>query len=212
MKSLVDSGELGDIYYYDSERVNLGLFQPDVSVVWDLAVHDLAIIRFLFPEGPKAVSATGIGHVPGKPANLAYLTLFFDRPMVAHVSVNWLSPVKLRRTLIGGSRRMVVYDDLEPSEKIKIYDKGIELSAGKPVGDSERDRVYETLVGYRIGDMYAPKLDGTEALGREVAHFVDCIRQRVRPESSGEAGLAVVEILEAATRSMEARGIPVELQ
>lgn len=211
IKALVDAGDLGEIYYYDSERVNLGLFQPDVNVIWDLAVHDLAIMGFIFTEQPVAVSATGIGHVPGKPANVAYLTLYFDRPMIAHINVNWLSPVKLRRTLIGGSRRMVVYDDLEPSEKIKIYDKGIELSNGKPRGESELERVYETLIGYRSGDMHAPKLDGTEALRREVLHFVDCIRQGARPESGGEAGLAVVTILEAATRSMDARGAPVEL-
>ncbi len=211
IRDLVQSGDLGEIYYYDSERVNLGLFQPDVSVIWDLAVHDLAIMGFVFTEQPVAVSATGIGHVPGKPANLAYLTLYFDSPMIAHINVNWLSPVKLRRTLIGGNRRMAVYDDLEPSEKIKIYDKGIELSNGKPQGGAELELAYETLIDYRSGDMHAPKLDGTEALRREVIHFVDCIREAATPESGGEAGLAVVRILEAATHSMDARGVPVEL-
>ena len=203
LKALVQGGDLGDIYYYDSARVNLGLFQPDVNVIWDLAVHDLAIMNYVFPEQPVAVSATGIGHVPGRPANVAYLTLYFDRPMIAHINVNWLAPVKLRRTLIGGDRKMIVYDDLEPSEKIKIYDKGIELTS--------RESIYETLIGYRSGDMYAPKLDETEALRREVLHFVDSIQQKRPPESSGEAGLYVVRILEAASQSMALRGVPVEL-
>ena len=203
LKALVESGELGDIYYYDSVRVNLGLFQPDVSVIWDLAVHDLAIMNFVFADQPLAVSATGIEHVPGKPANVAYLTMYFDSPMIAHVNVNWLAPVKLRRILVGGDRKMAVYDDLEPSEKIKIYDKGIELTS--------RDSIYETLIGYRTGDMYAPKLEGTEALLREVRHFVDCVQDGSQPESDGEAGLYVVRILEAATRSMSERGAPVEL-
>lgn len=207
LKSLVADGELGQIYYYDSARVNLGLFQPDVNVIWDLAVHDLAILSHVFDEQPVAVSATGGGHIPGKPADVAYLTLYFDGPMIAHINVNWLAPVKLRRTLIGGDRKMVVYDDLEPSEKIKIYDKGIELSDAV-LG---REQIYETLIGYRSGDMSAPRLDGTEALSREVKHFVACIEQQARPESDGAAGLYVVKILEAASRSMDTRGAPVEL-
>ncbi|MDS4068168.1 MAG: Gfo/Idh/MocA family oxidoreductase [Candidatus Competibacter sp.] len=203
IKALVAGGELGEIYYYDSERVNLGLFQPDVNVIWDLAVHDLAIMNYVFPDQPVAVSATGVGHVPGKPANVAYLTLYFNSPMIAHINVNWLAPVKLRRTLIGGDRKMIVYDDLEPSEKIKIYDKGIELT--------NRESIYETLIGYRTGDMYVPKLDGTEALRREARHFVESVENHTQPESSGEAGLYVVRILEAATQSMNARGAPLEL-
>ena len=203
LRELVGSGELGDIYYYDSKRVNLGLFQPDVSVIWDLAVHDLAIMAYVFPQQPTAVSATGIGHVPGKPANVAYLSIYFEAQMMAHINVSWLSPVKLRQTLIGGDRKMIVYDDLEPSEKIKVYDHGIELKT--------RESIYDTLVGYRKGDMWAPKLDATEALGREARHFVDCVENGVAPESGGEAGLYVVRILEAATRSMAERGVPVEL-
>ncbi len=203
LRELVAGGELGNLYYYDSKRVNLGLFQPDVSVIWDLAVHDLAIMAYVFPQQPIAVSATGIGHVPGKPANVAYLSIYFEAQMMAHVNVSWLSPVKLRQTLIGGDRKMVVYDDLEPSEKIKVYDKGIELKT--------RESIYETLVGYRTGDMWAPKLDATEALSREARHFVDCVEKGVPPESGGEAGLFVVRILEAATRSMAERGAPVEL-
>ena len=203
LKELVAGGELGDIYYYDSERVNLGLFQPDINVIWDLAVHDLAIMNYVFPNQPIAVSATGMGHVPGKPANVAYLTLYFNDRMIAHINVNWLSPVKLRRTLVGGDRKMILYDDLEPSEKIKIYDKGIELTS--------RKTIYETMVGYRAGDMWAPKLDGTEALRREACHFVESIENKTKPESDGEAGLYVVRILEAATQSMKARGAPVDI-
>ena len=204
LRELVGGGELGTLYYYDSKRVNLGLFQPDVSVIWDLAVHDLAIMAYVFPQQqPIAVSATGIGHVPGKPANVAYLSIYFEAQMMAHINVSWLSPVKLRQTLIGDDRKMIVYDDLEPSEKIKVYDKGIELKT--------RQSIYDTLVGYRTGDMWAPKLDATEALSREARHFVDCVEKGVAPESGGEAGLYVVRILEAATRSMAGRGAPVEL-
>lgn len=203
LKELVAGGDLGDIYYYDSNRVNLGLFQPDVSVIWDLAVHDLAILNYVFTSKPIAVSATGMSHIPGKPVNTAYITLYFNDLMIAHINVNWLSPVKLRRTLVSGSRKMILYDDLEPSEKLKIYDKGIELT--------KRESIYETLVGYRTGNMWAPKLDEVEALRRETYHFVESIENKTEPISGGAAGLYVVQILEAATRSMEARGAPVDL-
>ena len=122
IRELIAGKQLGEIYYYDSVRVNLGLFQHDVSVVWDLAVHDLSIMEFLFPEKPIAVSATGISHIEGQPVNIAYLTLFFDNDLIAHIHVNWMAPVKVRQTLIGGSEKMIVYNDLEPTEKIKIYD------------------------------------------------------------------------------------------
>lgn len=203
LKDLVQSGELGEIYYYDSERVNLGLFQPDVNVIWDLAVHDLAIMGYIFSGRPRTVSATGMGHISGKPANVAFLTLYFDNRMIAHINVNWLAPVKLRRTLIGGDRKMIVYDDLEPSEKIKIYDHGIELE--------DQESIYQTISGYRMGDMHAPRLDQNEALGREVAHFADSIRNGTQPESCGRSGLYVVSILEAATQSMELKGQPVDI-
>jgi len=203
LRELVAGGELGNIYYYDSRRVNLGLFQPDVSVIWDLAVHDLAIMAYLFPDRPRAVSATGIGHVPGKPENVAYLSVYFESQMIAHINISWLSPVKVRQTLIGGDRKMIVYDDLEPSEKVKVYDKGIELTT--------KERIYETLIGYRTGDMWAPKLDATEALSREARHFVECVEMGAAPESGGDAGLYVVGILEAATRSMAQRGVPIDL-
>ncbi|CCM79312.1 Gfo/Idh/MocA family protein [Rhizobium mesoamericanum] len=208
MREIIENG-LGDIYYYDSVRVNLGLFQHDVSVIWDLAVHDLSIMDYVLPEKPVAVSATGMGHVTGEPENIAYLTLFFESKLIAHIHVNWLAPVKVRRTLIGGSSKMIVYDDLEPSEKIKVYDKGITLN-GNPQTDGEK--VYDMRVGYRTGDMYAPQLDMTEALGRELKQFVDCIATNSQPIADGHAGLRVVRILEAATQSLAQRGRVIELE
>ncbi|MEH2348503.1 MAG: Gfo/Idh/MocA family oxidoreductase [Nostoc sp.] len=204
MHDLIATNSLGDIYYYDSVRVNLGLFQHDVNVIWDLAVHDLSIMNYLLPSQPYAVSATGISHVPGEPENIAYLTLFFEKNLIAHINVNWLAPVKIRRTLIGGSQRMIVYDDLEPSEKVKIYDKGITVN-----GNSES--VYQMMIGYRTGDMYSPKLDMTEALKTEGLHFIHCIEQGDRPITDGEAGLRVVRILEAASQSLKQQGRLIEL-
>ncbi|MBD2517981.1 Gfo/Idh/MocA family oxidoreductase [Nostoc sp. FACHB-973] len=204
MHDLIATNSLGDIYYYDSVRVNLGLFQHDVNVVWDLAVHDLSIMNYVLPSQPYAVSATGISHVPGEPENLAYLTLFFEKNLIAHINVNWLAPVKIRRTLIGGSQRMIVYDDLEPSEKLKIYDKGITVN-----GNSES--VYQMMIGYRTGDMWSPKLDMTEALKTEGLHFINCIEKGDRPLTDGEAGLRVVRILEAATQSLKKQGQLIEL-
>ena len=192
------------MYYYDSTRVNLGLFQHDVNVLWDLAVHDLSIMDFVLAQQPAAVSATGLAHVPNEPENIAYMTMFFDGTLIAHIHVNWLAPVKVRRTLIGGSRRMVVFDDLETSEKVKVYDKGISVNPSA-------ENVYQMLVGYRTGDMWAPKLDVAEALTIEAAHFVDCVTRGTRPLTDGEAGLRVVRLLEAATTSMAERGRPVSL-
>ena len=204
MREMVANNALGDIYYYDSVRVNLGLFQHDVNVVWDLAVHDLSIMDYVLPSKPYAVSATGMSHVAGEPENIAYLTLFFDANLIAHIHVNWLAPVKVRRTLIGGNRKMIVYDDLEPSEKVKVYDKGITLN-----GNSER--VYQMLIGYRTGDMWAPRLEMTEALQMEASHFIRCFQKGDRPVTDGQAGLRVVRILEAATQSMREHGRLVEL-
>ena len=204
IRELVDSGELGDIYYYDSSRINLGLFQHDVDVVWDLAVHDFAILDYIFDEHPVAVAAHGISHVRGRPENLAYVTVFFASGAVAHFNVNWLAPVKLRRTLIGGSNKMIVYDDLERDEKIKIYDKGITTS-------EDPGEIYRMRIGYRVGDVWSPQLDRTEALKREVDHFVDCIENGTPVKTGGDMGLRVVEMLEAATTSMRNRGRPVEL-
>jgi predicted dehydrogenase len=199
ISDLVVAGELGDIYYYDSVRINLGLFQHDVNVIWDLAVHDLSIMDHVLRQTPTAVSTTGLAHVPGKPENIAYMTMFFDTTLIAHIHVNWLAPVKVRRTLLGGSRRMVVFDDLEASEKVKVYDKGISVNPSP-------ENLYQMQVGYRTGDMSAPRLDTTEALAIEAAHFIDCVANTHRPITDGEAGLRIVRLLEAATESMATRG------
>lgn len=205
IRERVENGSLGDIYYYDSVRVNLGLFQHDVNVLWDLAVHDLSIMDYVLAKRPCAVSATGISHIPGEPENVAYLTLFFDSSLIAHVHVNWLAPVKVRRTLIGGASKMIVYDDLEPSEKVKIYDKGITVT-------NRPEDVYAMLINYRTGDMHAPHLATAEALQTEANHFLGCIEGREVPISGGDAGLHVVSLLEAATASLKQRGRPVEIQ
>lgn len=199
IKEIADSGKLGDILYYDSTRINLGLFQRDVDVIWDLAVHDLAIMDYILPSTPCAVAATGINHVFGGTENLAYITMFFEENIIAHVNVNWLSPVKVRRTLLGGSKQMIVYDDMEPSEKVKVYDKGITVN-------STPDSVYKALVGYRSGDMFAPQLDMSEALKVEIQHFVDCVETGAEPITGGQCGLRVVRILESASLSMKQRG------
>jgi len=199
MGEIVTSGELGKVYYYDSTRVNLGLFQRDVSVIADLAVHDFSILDFLLNEHPVAVSAGGINHFPGTPENLAYITLFYDSGTIAHTNVSWLAPVKVRQVLLGGSKKMITYDDLEPSEKVKIYDKGISFT-------DDPEQIQEMRVGYRTGDMWAPKLDGTEALRVEGEHFLDCIETGKAPRTDGRLGLRVVEVTEAATSSMRGRG------
>src|SRR3989442_6137170 len=166
IRQLIDEGVLGDLYYYDSTRVNLGLFQHDVSVVWDLAPHDLSIVDYLIQEKPEAVVATGEAHLNGL-VDVAFITVYFPRNMIAHINVNWLSPVKVRTTLLGGEKKMVVWNDLEADEKIKIYDKGVNITNGQSVHD--------LLVSYRSGDMWAPKVDQVEALSAEAKHFVNCI-------------------------------------
>ncbi len=205
IKALIDGDGVGDIYYYDSTRVNLGLFQHDVNVIWDLAVHDLSIMDYLLPSHATAVSATGINHVAGGHEDIAYLTFFFDGSLIGHVNVNWLAPVKIRRTLIGGSRKMIVYDDLEPSEKVKVYDKGITV-ADDPAS------VYQLKIGYRAGDMWAPQVEIGEALGVEVRHFLESIESGRPSDTDGRAGLRMVQALEAATASMRERGRTVTLE
>jgi predicted dehydrogenase len=208
IRELVVAGSLGDIYYYDSVRVNLGLFQRDVNVIWDLAVHDLAILDYVLRDSPVAVSANATGHVAGEPENIAYLSLMFANNLIGHLHVNWLAPVKVRRTLIGGSQKMVVYDDLEPSEKVKVYDKGITVNGnGAAAGDAK----YRLLVGYRAGDMWAPQLDMAEALGVEAKHLIGCIERGETPTADGQAGLRVVRVLEAAAESIRDRGRVIEL-
>ncbi len=200
IKEVMDLGELGEIYYYDSTRVNLGLFQYDVNVLFDLAVHDLAIMEYLF-DGikPAAVSAVGKSHVADRPENVAYLTLLFDSSLIAHITVNWLSPVKVRQTLIGGSKKMVVFNDLETNEKVKVYDAGITVN-------ESADQIYSAMVEYRMGDIWVPQFDRTEALKLEASHFINCINNGTIPETDGEAGLRVVRVLEAANLSMCEKG------
>jgi len=204
IRELVRKGVLGDIYYYNGLRASLGLFQDDVNVIWDLAVHDMAIIRYVFEEAPVAVSATAASHVPGSPENIAHITLFFRSSCIAQINVNWLSPVKVRQTFIGGSRRMIMYDDLEPTEKIKVYDKGV-------VVNKSPEMAHELRIGYRAGDMWAPNLTTKEALQAETEHFIACICGKAVPISGGEAGLEVVRILEATSRSIAANGSPISL-
>jgi predicted dehydrogenase len=204
IRELIDTGDLGAVHYYDSTRINLGLFQSDVNVIWDLAVHDLAILDHLLGERPAWVAAQAARHVQDSPESMAFVTLAFPSGAVAHVNVNWLAPVKLRQTLIGGSRKMIVYDDLEPSEKIKVYDKGITVLAG-------REAIDQLRIGYRTGDMWAPRLATTEALRTEVDHFIACIEGTAEPLTGGAAGLQVVELLEATTSSIRQNGRPIDL-
>jgi predicted dehydrogenase len=202
IRELVDDGVLGSLYYYDSTRVNLGLFQHDVSVVWDLAPHDLSIMSFLIPEEPEAVIATGQAHLNGH-VDVAFLTVYFPGNTIAHINVNWLSPVKVRTTLIGGEKKMLVWNDLEADEKIKIYDKGVQMANGQGL--------YELMVSYRSGDMWAPRVEQVEALRVELGYFFDCIEKDQTPINDGVAGLRVVKLLDAADRSLAERGRAVQL-
>jgi predicted dehydrogenase len=197
IRELVDNGTLGSLYYFDSTRVNLGLFQHDVSVVWDLAPHDLSIMDYIINERPEAVVATGAKHLNGH-VDMAFITVYFPGNIVAHVNVNWLSPVKVRTTLIGGKEKMLVWNDLEADEKIKIYDKGVDISSG--------EGVYDALVSYRTGDVWAPKVGQTEALKVELGYFLDCVMKNQTPSNDGAAGLRVVRLLEAAEASLKERG------
>ena len=204
MHDLTADGSLGSIYYYDSVRVNLGLFQPDVNVVWDLAVHDLSIMDYVLPEKPTAIGATGVSHIPGGPENIAYLTAYYPGNLIGHVHVNWLAPVKVRLTLLGGSKKMIVYDDVQVADKVKIYDRGVSVT-------DSTEQMYQMLVSYRTGDMWSPRLDATEALATEIQHFAACVESGQEPITSGSGALRTVAALEAASRSMAARGVPVEL-
>jgi len=202
---LVQSGTLGDIYYFDSVRVNLGLFQHDTNIVYDLAVHDLAVMDYVLAKAPSVVSATGARHFDGQAEDVAFLTLFFeDSALISHVHVNWLAPVKVRRTLIGGDRKMIVFDDLDPSEKVKVYDKGVEF-----VDDPAH--IDKMLISYRVGDIWVPNLEIREALQTMVKELLDCVTTGTPPVSDGRMGLRVVRSLEAATQSMAERGRPVEI-
>ena len=202
IRKLIDEGTLGDLYYYDSTRVNLGLFQHDVNVIWDLAPHDLSIMDYLIQEKPEAVVATGERHLNGV-ADVAFVTLYYPNNIIGHINVNWLSPVKVRTTLIGGEKKMLVWNDLEPDEKIKVYDKGVQMSNG--------DGRYQLLVSYRSGDMWAPRVEQVEALKAEAAYFADCILNNKKPFNDGAAGLHVVRMLEAADKSLQQKGKIIQL-
>ena len=202
ISQLLEEGTLGKLYYYDSTRVNLGLFQHDVNVIWDLAPHDLSIMDHLIHENPEAIVATGQTHLNGF-EDVAFITLYFPDKIIAHLNVNWLSPVKVRTTLIGGEKKMLVWNDLEADEKIKVYDKGVHVT--------NREGLYNLLVNYRSGDMWAPQIEQVEALHRELAYFVDCVARDKTPTNDGEAGLRVVKMLEAASESLRQRGALVYL-
>jgi len=202
IRELTESGALGDLYYYDSLRVNLGLFQHDVSVIWDLAPHDLAIMDHVIKGEPEAIVATGEKHLNGV-EDVAFMTVYFPRNVIAHINVNWLSPVKIRTTLIGGQKKMLVWNDLVADEKIRIYDKGVDITSGEGIRD--------LLVSYRTGDMWAPQVEQLEALHVELGYFADCITNDKTPFNDGHAGLRVVRMLEAAEVSIQKRGELVRL-
>lgn len=198
IKEEIKNGALGDIYYYDSTRVNLGLFQQDVNVIWDLAPHDFSILDYLLMKRPDKISAVGIDHFDRGIENIAYVTMYFEENLIAHFNFNWLSPVKVRNTLIGGSKRMLVWDDLQTDEKLKIYDKGVDVDT--------KEGIYRSLIDYRLGDMRSPRVDQSEALKQELIHLVKCIETRQTPINDGHAGLRVVRMLEATDKSLKHGG------
>ncbi len=198
IKQLIDENILGDLYYFDSMRINLGLFQHDINVIWDLGPHDLSILDYLVKEKPIAISATGEANFNNGKEYIAYITIYFPNSTIAHLNVNWLSPVKVRTTLIGGQKKMLVWNDLDSDEKIKVYDKGVDIR--------NREGVYELLVSYRSGDMWSPRITQTEALKLEAEYFVDCILNNKISFNDGRAGLRIVKMLEAANQSLKKRG------
>jgi predicted dehydrogenase len=204
MKTLIDGDELGGLYYYDSVRINLGLFQHDVNVVWDLAPHDLSIMDFLLGPAAEAVSAQGRGHFKTGLEDVAYVSVFYPDNLIAHVHVNWLSPVKIRRTLVGGSKKMLVWDDLNREEQLKIYNKGMDVET--------MEGLYRILATPRHGEMYAPVVPAIEALKTEVAYFVECIGKGEQPFNGGEQGLRIVRMLEATDQSLRENGRMIPLR
>src|SRR5262249_14496060 len=202
MKELIEQKMLGTLHYYDSVRVNLGLFQHDINVIWDLAPHDLSIMDYLIETPPEAVVATGASHFNGL-EDVAYITIYFPNNTIAHMHVNWLSPVKVRTTLIGGEHKMLVWNDLEADEKVKVYDKGVHVTS--------KQGVYDMLVSYRSSDMSAPKVEQTEALKVEAQYLINCILHNKTPVNDGKAGRRVVQLLEASDKSLKKRGKIVQL-
>lgn len=209
IKELIDDGILGDLYYFDSIRVNLGLFQKDVNVVWDLAPHDLSIMDHLLRMEPVAVTATGIAHFGNELEDVAYITIYFPGNVIAHLNVNWLSPVKIRTTLIGGQKKMLVWNDLVSDEKIRVYDKGVD--GLDSLNMESKEKAYGLRLSYRSGDMWAPRVTQVEALQGETSYFIDCINNNVTPKNDGHAGLRVVRILEAIKKSLAGGGVLVRL-
>ena len=220
MKELITSGELGSLYYYDSVRVNLGLVQGDVNVIWDLAPHDISIMNYIVNgTKPVSVNAVGIKHFGSKHEDVAYLAVKFENNFMGHFHVNWLSPVKLRKTLVAGDKKMLVWDDLEQEDKVKIYDKGVDIvkqnshyklyKEGEEIKD--KSEIYDFLVKYRSGDMYGPKIEHTEALKLETQHLVECIHHKRTPINDGIEGLKVVQILEASDISLKNNGREIAL-
>jgi predicted dehydrogenase len=203
IREIMDDNVLGDLYYYDSLRVNLGLFQHDVNVIWDLAPHDLSIMDHLIQAEPEAIVATGERHLNSH-EDVAFITVYFPKNVIAHVNVNWLSPVKVRTTLIGGEKRMLVWNDLEADEKIRVYDKGVSIA--------NQENLHKLLVSYRSGDMWAPRVQEVEALRTELTYFHECLLKNISPFNDGHAGLRIVRMLEAAELSVKNRGKTVHLQ
>lgn len=208
IKQVIDSGELGKLLFYDSVRVNLGLFQHDINVIWDLAPHDLSIMAHLIDKKPVALTAHGTVHFEGGFEDIAYVAIEFEgNCFIAHFHVNWLSPVKIRQTLISGDKKMLVWDDLDPDEKVKIYDRGVDVKSSNNV----KNGIHELLVSYRSGDVHIPKLEATEALKAEAQYFIDCLEKNEVPFNDGQAGLQVVRLLEAADLSLKQGGQRIEL-
>ena len=203
IREIIDSQELGSLFFYDSTRVNLGLFQHDINVVWDLAPHDFSIMNYVIDKNPEAISAQGSEHFGTGIEDVAYIAAHFDDGFIGHFHCNWLSPVKIRKTLISGDKKMLVWDDLESDEKIKVYDRGVEIE--------NTEGIHKLLVSYRSGDMHVPKVNNTEALKEEAEYFLECVEKNVQPFNDGEAGLQVVRMLEATNEALRNHGGKVKL-
>jgi predicted dehydrogenase len=204
MKELITDGSLGNLYYYDSVRINLGLFQHDINVIWDLAPHDISIMDYLIDNlKPVSVNAIGADHFGSGLEDVAYLTVKFDNHFIGHFHVNWLSPVKIRKTLVAGDKKMIVWDDLDVDAKIKVYDKGVDVK--------KTEDIYRLLVQYRSGEMFTPTVENLEALQLETEYFVECLKNSKKPINDGEAGFRVVKILEASNKSLKNGGMEVKI-
>ena len=203
IKEIIDADTLGNVKYLDSTRINLGLFQPDINVLWDLAPHDLSILRYLHDEKPYSINATGISHTHNNIENIAYMTINYPSGFIAHLNCSWTSPVKVRMMLIGGDKKMIIYNDLEPTEKIKIYDTAYEVKT-----DEDKNQI---LVDYRVGDIFVPKVNNKEALASVANDFINSILEHKTPRSSSHIGLDIVKMLEASEQSIKNNGIEVKI-